>query len=558
MKLLRRIISIFAMLCLLCAMLPAAFAAPAADTAPAEEKAAPTAEELFEGKSWDQVIEAFLLKHGIDHEGIALGYYNTVTGEEHYLRPDQYMVAASMYKVPLNMVFAERVYNGEMTWETELYTVPYQQILEETIINSNNNYAEVLWLNLGSYQQFRRDVAPYMGEDPDNVDWKYYENNFFTCRQMMHCMKLLYEESERFPKVLDTMKKAEPNNYFSLYEDRYEIAHKYGFLQEEFHFYMNDCAVVWTDDPIVIVMFTDNVNNTYEVMADYCTLMCDYTQYNSDKRRAAERLAEELRRQDEEAAAAATPEPSAIPIPQSEDESISGSALLAAAAVIAGVLLSMVLVVICRRKNKMSLIWAALAIVFAGVALLMCIFGSQVGTLIAKPEGNPQDTVNSFFESVTTGDYDTAYSHLKGYSSLGLEKSPADEIGVAAYKALQESYAYSLYGEASVDKLTAYQQVQFTYLDLPSIQSDVEALTMANLNEIVQTRSKAEVYDENNKYLPEVTQEAYSKAVNTVLSAPKKYYVTTGILVELEYSDGRWMIIPGNELLRALIGGTAY
>lgn len=548
MKHFRRLISTLAILCLLLAMLPAAFASPAPEAAPVS----------YEGKSWEQVIEEFMAKHSLSENQIALAYYNTVTGEEKYLRPDEYIVAASLYKVPLNMIFAEKVSKGEISWETEFYTVPYQTLMEETLINSSNNYSEVLWLNIDGYQNFRRLSAPYMGVDADTVDWKYYENNFYTPKQMMHCLKLLYSEPERFPKLLDTMKLAEPNNYFRLNEDRYEIAHKYGFNQEEYHLYVNDCGVVFTEDPIILVMFTDNVPDAYTVLSDYCTTMCDYTNYNTEKRLGAEKLADELRRQDEEAnldAPAATP----MPIPQkSEDAKLGGSALLSAALVCVVVLGLIAVVFLNKNKCKMRLLWAALALLLAGAAVLLCIVGSSVGTIFANPEGDPKQTVSEFFEAIDSGNYSAAYSHMKGFSSLGLENAPADEIGSAAYEALQASYAFELFGEPVVDKLTAYQQVQVTYLDLASIQGDVEALTAANLNEIVQTRPKAQVYDENDKYLPEVTQEAYSKAVYTALDAPKKYYVTTGVMLELEYSDGRWLIIPGDSLLRALVGGSSY
>ena len=552
MKHFRRLISTLAILCLLLAMLPSAFATTVETAAPEETPVS------YEGKSWEQVIDEFLARHGISEEQISLAYYNTVTGEEKYLRPDDYMVAASLYKVPLNMIFAEKVSKGEMGWDTILYSVPYQQLMEETLINSSNNYSEVLWLNLGGYQNFRRLAAPYMGVDADTVDWKYYENNFFTAKQMMHCLKTLYNEPERFPKLLDTMKLAEPNNYFSLYEDRYEIAHKYGFNQEQYHLYLNDCGVVYTEDPIILVMFTDNVADAYEALADYCTTMCDYTSYNTEKRLGAEKLAEELRRQDEEAEYAA-PEATPMPIPQlSEEAKLGSSALLSALMVCAAALAIIVVIILSLKKCRMRLLWAVISVLLAAAAVLLCILGSSVGTLIAKPEGDPKYTAAAFFEAIDSGDYNAAYRHMKGYSSLGLENAPADEVSAAAYEALQESYAFELFGEPIVDKLKAYQQVQISYLDLAAIQSDVEALTNANLNEIVQTRSKAQVYDENDKYLPEVTQEAYSKAVYTVLDAPKKYYVTTGVMLEMEYSNGRWLIIPGDSLLRALVGCSAY
>ena len=59
-----------------------------------------------------------------------------------------------------------------------------------------------------------------------------------------------------------------------------------------------------------------------------------------------------------------------------------------------------------------------------------------------------------------------------------------------AYDALKASYSYKLYGDCTVDGLTAKQQVVFQYLDLSSIGDDVQSKTEENLNSIVQSRSR--------------------------------------------------------------------
>ena len=97
MKLLKRILAAAALLCLLLYLSPAAFA---------------DNEDLYKNKTWDQVIEEFFQRYDVDEDGISLGYYNMVTGEEHYFNGDQYMVAGSMFKVPLNMCFTEKILNG--------------------------------------------------------------------------------------------------------------------------------------------------------------------------------------------------------------------------------------------------------------------------------------------------------------------------------------------------------------------------------------------------------------------------------------------------------------
>ena len=545
MKLMKKILSCAAALCLLLCLLPAASAEGDGDA-------------LFKDKTWDELMESFLTERGIDTDRVAAGYLNTVTGEEHYLNADEYMVAGSMYKVPLNMYYAELVQKGEMDWDTEVYGIRYDWLLEDSIVNSNNDYAEILWRNLGSgsYSAYRRLIAPYMGEDPDAVDSKYYENNFFTPRQMISCLKLLYTEQDRFPKIIETMQRAEPNNYFKLDEQRFDIAHKYGFLQEEYHLYLNDCGLAFTDEPIALVMFTDNVSDAYQVLTDYCTLMCDYAQYHT-----AAALAAATPAPSPTPAPTAVPTPAVTPVPAAEPDSggtlsgLSFASIAVMALIIVAMLAFLALAIRCRRRGGVSLPWAVAAIVLAGGALLLSVVGVSAGTIIAKPEGDPRETVTVFMDALTGGDYETAYAQLDGYTSLGLEKEPEDEVGRMMYRALRESLSYELVGDCVIDRLDAAQEIQLSYLDLTAIQPDVRAATEAELEDIVQSRTRGEVYDDDNNYLPAVTQEAYSKAVEKVLAKAEDYYTTVGIRLEIKYTGGRWLAVANQTLLTAVSGG---
>ena len=287
----------------LCLLLCFAAAAPAAFAEDGEIDLA--------DKSWDAVIEEFLAGYNVQEGQVTIGYYNTVTGEEHYYDPDRYMVTGSMYKVPLTMVFAEKAAAGEIDLEKDTTGgYRYSELLRGAIVDSNNDYAGTLWSALGSYHEYRRVIAPYMGEDPDNVDAKYYENNFFTARQMLCCLKKLYEGSDVYQPVSDLMKEAEQDEYFCRHEDRYEVAHKYGYLVDGYILHLNDCGIIYTDDPYLLVCFTTGVEKPYGVVSNLCTLMSDYTQFHREERvqaeaeAEAERLRQEAERLRQEAEAA--------------------------------------------------------------------------------------------------------------------------------------------------------------------------------------------------------------------------------------------------------------
>ena len=254
-------------------------------------------------REWDEIIEEFLTEYDIPEKSIVLGYKNTVTGEEHYYNGDTYFAAASLFKVPLNMVYTDRISRGEMTMDDEIGGVPYRYSLESSIVESSNTAAYLLWDNLGNFREYRRTIAPYMGVDPEKADPEFLQDNYFTARQVIYCLNLLQTEQERFSGVLDAMLRAKPDEYFKAHEQSAAVAHKYGYLWMDRR-YINDCAVVYTDDPIVIVMSTASLPEAEERLADYCTLMIDYAQ-----RRTQQRLEEE------KAAAEATPEPTATPVP---------------------------------------------------------------------------------------------------------------------------------------------------------------------------------------------------------------------------------------------------
>lgn len=553
MKILKKLLCAVAVLSMLLCLFPAAYADNAAD-------------EKFRDKTWDELIEEFIGNKDLLDRQIALGYYNLVTGEEHYLHGDQYMVAASTYKVPLNMVFAEKISRGEMSLDTVIGYKKYSELLHTTIVDSSNNDAETLWLELGDYMQFRRMIAPYMGEDPATVSSKFYENNFNTPRQSVTCLKLLYENPDRFPNIIETMKEAEPEQYFKYSERRYEIAHKYGYNTEEWHTYLNDTGIVYTEDPFIIVFFSDNFPMAYERISEYCTLMCDYTQYHTALRHEQETAAaiEEGAKAEAEIAAVMEPQPVETPVAVSpspdviiqtekEESSMSFSTILLYFFAI--VLTAAAIAFVVAKRKKVSVFWGFIASVIMGIALLVCIIGSSVGTLITATEGNPVDSVTGFFDAVTLGNYEQAYTYLEGYTTLGLENDPSGEAGMLLHQALKDSYSYAINGSAEIDGITASQNVDFTYLDLSYVDEHVQAIIQDKLSEIVAKHNRNEVYDENNNYRPAITEEAYLNALKAVLDDAESCHRTVTLKIQLDYINETWLINPEQTLFRALFGG---
>ncbi len=572
---------------LLCVLLALCMLLPGLSAALAEE--APKEDERFAGKTWDQVVAEFLKAWDVDPDSVTMGYYNTVTGEEHYLNPDQYMVTASMYKVPLNMIFVDRISSGEMDWDTEISGVRYETLLEETIVNSNNDYPKLMWDYLGRgtyrpYQTYRRILAPYMGEDPDTVDAKFYENNFFTPRQMIFCLKLLYEENERFPRIIETMQRAEPSKYFKLRERRFNIAHKYGFFNSDGHVFINDCGIAFTDEPILLVLFTDNLYNAYDVLTEYCTLMCDYAQYSHTRRLAEEEAEEERARQEEEERARleaeqalqspapsasparpGEPDPTAAPeksapgvqllVRRAEKQGLSKTALLSAGLTVLALIAVLILISGLGGKYRVRSGPFRLAALLLCLTALGRLFWPSIQQVRDRPSRDPRETVLAFFAALAAEDYPQAYGYLENVETLGLEYRPADKSDQAIFAAMREHFSAELYGECRVSGDLAYQQVSCRYFDVDKLRSDAGSQAMILISRYASTHSVGDLYAENGKYRPELMREAWDQAVSELLQQPEEYQSSGGVQLELRWENGAWRIVPNEKLLQLLTGG---
>ena len=568
----------FAALLMLAMLLPLA---PAAVAEGEEDDA------RFADKTWEEIVDEFLAEHHADPASVACGWCNTVTGEEHYHNADQYMVSGSMYKVPINMIFTEKVHNGEISWDTFIGGYRYEYCLHATIVDSNNDIAKGMWDYLGGYQPYRHILAPYMGEDPDTVDEKFYENNFFTPRQMIYALKLLATESERFPKLIDEMLQAEPNKYFKERAHDYDIAQKYGYWPDPngWHVALNDCAIIYTEEPICIVIFIDSVSEqaSRELLKDYCDLMIAYTEYTTPARKEAERIAAEeaaiaalneatpAPQESESGDAPSAPAPTAAPqgepgMPQPEEERAPGLfwPIALGLCTLAGAVWLSLRAVRRARRGKLSLPWALAAVLFGAAAIGICLLPGERAAKSVSPAAAAEDgassaeaqaAVTEFFDSLVARDYARAYARLSGVATLGLEDTPASEDAARLMEAVRESWSWRLYGDCTLTRSGATQQVVFNSLDLSRMRDDIRAATEEEVERLASSLPADEVYAEDGGYLPSFTERAYAAALDTALTRADEYYAATGLNIRLVKDGGEWLIVPDSALYGALTGG---
>ncbi|MDO5444711.1 MAG: hypothetical protein Q4F31_03725 [Eubacteriales bacterium] len=537
--------------------------------------------EISEDDTWQDVMDRLFSIYETDTYRVGVGYYNTLTGEEQYVNGDKYMVSASMFKIPTNMIIADMVSSGKITMDTEIAGAPYSYHEYMTIVHSDNERWMDLINYLGGYSQFKQLQIPYLGSDPtEELGWNYQIDNYYNAKQFIHMLRTLYDDPERFPGIIECMLEANPFSDFKEYEHRYPIAQKYGYVAQNesdgaYHTYITCCGIVYTDTPFMIVMFTDNVNLAYDLLSSYAVTMVDYTNMVAEREAKKQAEAEEQKRLEEErvlqerleedAAAAAAAEPVEVTprpiITGTIDQRTIGNFSLKDCLIMGWIIIAMIIcfVLIFRRNmsGRINGFWAVLAIIFAGLAMLVCVVAARMGTLYSKPKGEPSEPVNSFFTALCAGNFTEAYSYLSDYESLGLENPPDSEESRLLYNALRSSYDYSFRSDAVRDRLHAVQNVSFRHLNLDAVKNDASGRITPLLKEIVETRSRSQVYDDEGNYLESVTDEVYRKALTEALNNAAKYYTSSELDIEVDYTDGKWMMSTSPELISALLGGAA-
>ena len=228
----------------------------------------------FTDLTLEEAITEFREYYQLTEENFSISYYNTVTKESYDFNEYHFAIAASTYKLPLNMYFYELEAKGEIDpSQTFRHTgMPLAQVHEQSIQYSNNEVSEAMtgyWIN---YEEYKKAMLKYSDIADEDVPRSFYETNHSCTKVMMDTLKYLYEREDEFSELIGYMKLAMPGEYFQAGVTEYEVAHKYGQVNE----YINDVAIIYTPQPILLAVYTQGVYGT-GICAEAARLVTNYT-----------------------------------------------------------------------------------------------------------------------------------------------------------------------------------------------------------------------------------------------------------------------------------------
>lgn len=230
--------------------------------------------------SLEKDIEAHFQENGIDHEKVAYCITDLEHNIKYSMNEKDEFIAASIYKLPLAMLYYDKVNEGEYTLDsTFTYSgymhedagvissdygigsqVPLSDLLNDLIIYSDNDAGHILYENLGGWKEYKEAMTKYT----DSISENYYTmDNVTTANTMNDVVTYLYDHKEDYKGLIKNMEKAEPGEYLDR-DTQLSMPQKYGM----YDYALNSVGFVECNTSYSIVVLTSLGDKGADVMAN--------------------------------------------------------------------------------------------------------------------------------------------------------------------------------------------------------------------------------------------------------------------------------------------------
>lgn len=225
-------------------------------------------------------IEAYFQENGIDHEKVAYCITDLEHNIKYSMNEKDEFIAASIYKLPLAMLYYDKVNEGEYTLDsTFTYSgymhedagvissdygigsqVPLSDLLNDLIIYSDNDAGHILYENLGGWKEYKEAMTKYT----DSISENYYTmDNVTTANTMNDVVTYLYDYKEDYKGLIKNMEEAEPGEYLDR-DTQLNMPQKYGMYDSA----LNSVGFVECNTSYSIVVLTSLGDKGADVMAN--------------------------------------------------------------------------------------------------------------------------------------------------------------------------------------------------------------------------------------------------------------------------------------------------
>lgn len=260
-----------------------------------QKKEAPSCKDELTGSQGDQAIENLSTKIknylGSDVDKVGFVYYDLSSNKSIALNEDKVCIAASTYKVSMNLVAYNMINDGKFNltdtvpYKADFYEtgagslqyktktlskspIAFSTLLDLSITQSDNIATNMISDKIGGADYVRKEVSNITGvTDIDTT------TNVITPKIAFRLLKTLYDNksNENYAHLINAMKETEFHDRIDKYLPHKLVAHKIG----NFDSYTNDIGIVFTDKPYIFVIYVDGLPKPEEKIAKISKMVYD-------------------------------------------------------------------------------------------------------------------------------------------------------------------------------------------------------------------------------------------------------------------------------------------
>lgn len=229
----------------------------------------------------ENLINQIMTENNLNENNFFFFFYNIEEKKYYFYNENTYFTAASTIKVPVAMLYYDKIADGELNLsDTLIYNsddyeagdgstaadysvgerIPISYLLEQTIVNSDNTALNILVNSIG-YQKCKEELTKYSEEE---VIEDFYSSNVANVSYYYDVLQYLYQNADKYSELIEYMKISSSGGYLKANLPQYEVAHKYG----SYDGYVHDYGIIYGQNTYLIGVFTSGIANASDLIAD--------------------------------------------------------------------------------------------------------------------------------------------------------------------------------------------------------------------------------------------------------------------------------------------------
>ena len=224
---------------------------------------------------------------------IGIVYKNFSTGYRYAQEDKHYFTAASTIKVVYAMKIYDRIRNGEVSKNADIFynekfleegngqitnnkkkdSYKLEYVIQNMIQYSDNTATNMLMGNSATASTF---VVKYLAELGVTLPQEEALNNRITPAMMEVVWTKLYKEQDKYPELLKYLEDSDDGEWIKEGIPNKKVASKYGAIETNYH----DTALVFGDKDYMLLIYTNNLNNSGQSIKNIAKKIDEITNKN--------------------------------------------------------------------------------------------------------------------------------------------------------------------------------------------------------------------------------------------------------------------------------------